>query len=158
MKNKFFFTLTLIVIIFTSCGIFQQGDKTLNKNSTDKTNQEFLDQPISLFQTEWELIRMGSSKPKLTENENKVSILFSKDNSHFTGFSGCNRYSGKYEIKRGNLTFDNVACTKMACPDINMNFENNYLNALNKVNNFSIVADTLFLNNGERPILIFIAK
>jgi heat shock protein HslJ len=46
----------------------------------------------------------------------------------------------------------------MACPDLNMSFENNYLNALNKVTNYNIIEDTLFLIKGERPVLIFIAK
>jgi heat shock protein HslJ len=51
-----------------------------------------------------------------------------------------------------------IGSTKMACPDNDMSFENNYLNNLNKVTNYSINEDTLFLKNKDRVVLVFIAR
>ena len=158
MKKQFLLALILFTILLTSCSVFRSKDKSITQKGDNKTKNELSLQKLDIFQTEWELIRMGASKPKLTGTDNKVSILFSKDNSHFAGFSGCNRYSGKYEIKKGNLLFDNIVSTKMACPETDMSFETNYLNALNKVDNFAINGDTLFLKNNGRAVLIFIAK
>ena len=100
----------------------------------------------------------GFKKPKLTDTDEKITIIFSKDNSHIAGYSGCNRYGGQFTIKKDVLSFGSLFATKMACPEMNMNFEHNYLNTLDKVTGYNIVADTLFLNKGERPALIFIAK
>lgn len=143
--------IILSVIIFSSCSIFNQRDYPTYHN-------EKLNQTISLYQTEWELIKMGSTKPKLTDTDEKITIIFSKDNSHIAGYSGCNRYGGQFTIKKDVLSFENLLSTKMACPEMNMNFEHNYLITLDKVTGYNIVGDTLFLNKGERPALIFIAK
>ena len=143
--------LILSVFIFSSCSIFKQRNYPTYDN-------EKLNQTISLYQTEWELIKMGSTKPKLTDTDEKITIIFSKDNSHIAGYSGCNRYGGQFTIKKDVLSFENLLSTKMACPEMNMNFEHNYLITLDKVTGYNIVGDTLFLNKGERPALIYIAK
>jgi len=158
MKKRFFLATILLAILLTSCSVFNQKDKASAKKIDNKTKNGLSLQELDLFQTEWELIKMGAAKPKLTATDNNISILFSKDNSHFAGFSGCNRYSGKYDIKKEKLLFDNIISTKMACPEADMTFETNYLNALNKVNNFAINGDTLFLKKDERAVLIFLAK
>ena len=143
--------LILSVFILSSCSIFKQKDYPTYDN-------EELNQTIDLYQTEWQLIKMGSKKPKLTDTDEKITIIFSKDNSHIAGYSGCNRYGGQFTIKKDVLSFGSLFATKMACPEMNMNFEHNYLNTLDKVTGYNIVGDTLFLNKGERPALIFIAK
>ncbi len=143
--------IILSVFILSSCSVFKKKDYPTYDN-------EKLNQTIGLYQTEWELIRMGSTKPKLTDTDDKITIIFSKDNSHIAGYSGCNRYGGQFTIKKDVLSFEYMFSTKMACPEINMNFETSYLNTLDKVTGYKIVADTLFLNKGERPALIFIAK
>lgn len=143
--------LILSVFILSSCSIFKQKDYPTYDN-------EAINQTIDLYQTEWQLIKMGSKKPKLTDTDEKITIIFSKDNSHIAGYSGCNRYGGQFTIKKDVLSFGSLFATKMACPEMNMNFEHTYLNTLDKVTGYNIVADTLFLNKGERPALIFIAK
>lgn len=150
MKKQVLLIL-LSVFIFSSCSIFKTKDYPTYNN-------ELPNQALSLYQTEWELIRMGSTKPKLTDTDEKITIIFSKSNSHFAGFSGCNRYGGQFKIKKDNLSLENIFSTKMACPEINMRFEDNYLNVLNKVNGYNIIGDTLFLNKGERPALIYIGR
>lgn len=157
MKRQYIFII-LIFFLLTSCSTVNKKKNQASSISNKSNIQNKSNHQISFFQTEWELIKMGSSKPKLTETDNKITILFSKNNSHFAGYSGCNRYSGKFNMKKENLTIENVISTKMACPDLNMSFENSYLNALNKVTNYNIIEDTLFLIKGDRPVLIFIAK
>lgn len=158
MKKQLLLAIILFTVLLTSCNVLSSKSKSITQKGDNKTKNELSIQKLDIFQTQWELIRMGASKPNLTGTDNKVSILFSKDNSHFAGFSGCNRYSGKYEIKKESLLFDNIISTKMACPEADMTFETNYINTLNKVNNFAINGDTLFLKNNGRAVLIYIAK
>ncbi len=153
MKHIIYIVLTLIII--SSCGALKKENKGQMKNKSSKSEANI---SIDFFQTEWELVRIGAIKPKITSTDNKVSILFGRDNSHFAGFSGCNRYFGKFEIKKDNLKLMDIGSTMMACPDNDMSFERNYLQTLNKVTNYSIVEDTLYLKNKERIILTFIAR
>lgn len=153
MKNLIYLSL-ILVIFMCGCGIFKK-DKS---NQSNKTSSNEINKSIDFFQTEWELVKVGAIKPKLTGTDNKVSILFSKDNSHFAGFSGCNRYFGKYETKKENLKLMDIGSTRMACPESDMRFENTYLSNLIKITNYSINEDTLFLKNKDRVVLVFIAK
>lgn len=47
-----------------------------------------------------------------------------------SGFSGCNRYMGRYTLKDGLLSFDQLAGTRMACIGAGGEIEGPYLDAL----------------------------
>lgn len=47
-----------------------------------------------------------------------------------SGFSGCNRYMGRYTLKSGLLSFDQLAGTRMACIGAGGEIEGPYLDAL----------------------------
>jgi heat shock protein HslJ len=47
-----------------------------------------------------------------------------------SGFSGCNRFTGSYMLRRGELTFGPLATTRRACPSPAENLESAYLGAL----------------------------
>jgi heat shock protein HslJ len=47
-----------------------------------------------------------------------------------SGFSGCNRYMGRYTLKDGLLSFDQLAGTRMACVGAGGEIEGPYLDAL----------------------------
>jgi heat shock protein HslJ len=49
---------------------------------------------------------------------------------HASGFSGCNRYMGTYELKDGKLSFGPLAGTRMACSTPGGQIEGDYLDAL----------------------------
>lgn len=149
MKNLFIISLTLVSLMFFGCKSAQNKEKSSIQSENNN---------LSLFQTEWELLKIGASKPKLIATDNKISILFSEDNSHCAGFSGCNRYSGQFGVKKGEIFFENMISTRMACPNNDMSIEDNYLNVLQKINSYQIIADTLFLKNNDRVLLTYIAR
>ncbi|MBC8642623.1 META domain-containing protein [Caballeronia sp. EK] len=77
-----------------------------------------------LDDTQWELTSWtdASGQPRAVphagENDARALTLdFSTANGHrlASGFSGCNRYSGTYDLKDGKLTFGPLAGTRMAC-------------------------------------------
>ncbi len=73
-----------------------------------------------------------------------------------SGFSACNRYFGKFTLKKGVLTFKDMASTAMMCPEQTMELERRYLMQLEKVNNFVITEEgELHLRKDEKVLLIF---
>lgn len=139
---KHIFTLSALCFLATSCSITKQ-----EHNETD-------DQ-VPLFGTEWKLEKIGSSKVKYNEENERITLLMTMEPENVSGFSGCNRYFGKFSIKKNKLVFKEMAATLMACPQQTMDFESKYLKTLDKVNNFIIENDTLFLKNDDRILLIF---
>jgi heat shock protein HslJ len=73
-----------------------------------------------LDDTQWELLNWNdaSGKPRaLPSGEQPITLDFSTDSGRrrASGFSGCNRYTGTYDLKNGKLSFGPLAGTRMAC-------------------------------------------
>lgn len=72
-----------------------------------------------------------------------------------SGFSGCNRYMGRYTLKSGLLSFDQLAGTRMACIGAGGEIEGPYLDALAHIARTGVQmrppqALQLILENGDR--------
>ncbi len=76
------------------------------------------------------------------------------------GTSGCNSYTGPYELDGEDLTIGpEIASTQMACEDPQASVEQAYLAALAEVSSFSIADEQLTLNNGDGDaVLVFDAS
>ena len=75
-------------------------------------------------------------------------ILFSKNSNRIIGNGGCNSISGEYKIESLNrITLSKMISTKMACP--RMELEGEFLEALQKADNFNVVGDMLMLNKAR---------
>jgi heat shock protein HslJ len=59
-----------------------------------------------------------------------LTLSTSSGQRRASGFSGCNRYTGTYELKNGKLSFGPLAGTKMACSTPGGQIEGDYLDAL----------------------------
>lgn len=139
---KKYFWLSVAAVLLSGCSIF----KKKSDQSGDAT---------SLFGTEWRLCSIGSKQMKYKEDRETVTLLVTRDPENVSGFSGCNRYFGKFTSKKDKLSFSQMACTLMACPEQDMDLERRYLESLEKVNNYTIENDTLFLRKDEKVLLIF---
>lgn len=73
------------------------------------------------------------SQPCLTFDKHKV-----------TGNTSCNRFFGNYKIHCKRLTFDEVASTKMLCPEPINAIERNFLQALSEVYYWKIKEKKLY--------------
>ncbi len=68
--------------------------------------------------------------------EDKPTIEFDTDSGRVSGFSGCNRYNGTFELNGPQLKIgDNLAMTRMFCPGSG---ELVYTQALKKINGVRI--------------------
>ena len=104
--------------------------------------------------TVWRLVSgtlNGSAVPVLETHP--ITLVFDEDGAG--GTSACNHYTAGYSISGGELSFDQVIQTEMACmPDEVMESEAAFLAALTLVEAFGATEDSLTLS-GEGVELIF---
>ncbi len=70
------------------------------------------------------------------------------------GFAGCNTYFGGYELKESELKFNAIGSTKIACEGEAGQREMEFLTALEKVANFSIVRGQLTLLDSDGNLVM----
>ena len=101
-----------------------------------------------LFGTRWELTRLGDEPIVLAENQRAPHLVLGSEDHRVTGFGGCNRFNGSFEIEGRSITFSPMASTKMACiPGGNM--ERAFLAALEKVTGLDKTAHHLEFLDAE---------
>lgn len=114
--------------------------------------------------TEVNIERMSTPVKQITpaqkENMHKAerpSISFFGANETFSGFTGCNKYAGRYKIT-GNkiLLLDGAASTKMVC--LGEYDEQDYLNSLKRINSFRAHSGKLELMSGNEVVLTYVKK
>lgn len=109
----------------------------------------------TLFNKEWRLVKMGAKSMKYEQGSEPISLLLTSEPENVSGFSGCNRYFGKFATKKDRLSFKQMACTQMVCPQQDMNLESRYFQLLDKVNSFVVQDDTLTLLKDDKVLLVF---
>ncbi len=135
------FYLELIVVVLTTF-VMGQGCNTTRNSAKDQAG---------LSQTVWQLIEIEGSD---FENLTKVWLKFENDDEKkVSGYAGCNRFFGVYEISDNNLKFGNLASTKMFCPE--MELESSFLKRLADVDRFEVSDSKLSLFSEKEKILVF---
>jgi heat shock protein HslJ len=75
-------------------------------------------------------------------------IIFKESNGRLIGNAGCNSISGDYKIEGINrIHISKVISTKMACPQMKIEME--FLETLEKADNFNVTGDVLTLNKAR---------
>ncbi|HEX6147421.1 MAG TPA: META domain-containing protein [Acidimicrobiia bacterium] len=93
----------------------------------------------------------GSAIPIL--DTHPVTLVFEEDGAG--GTSACNQYFGDYSISGSAISFDEMTQTEMACvPDQVMDSEARFLEALSRVEAFTVSGDSLTLS-GDGAELVF---
>lgn len=83
----------------------------------------------------------------------RVTLLFSSDGL-VAGRASCNRLNGRYEASGESLMFDDLATTRMACPEPLMVQEKRFLETLRLVKRYAISQHgALLLYSGEKVVV-----
>ncbi len=98
----------------------------------------------ALIGTYWKLVNLdeGVTFPDALDNE--PHIILAQDGT-LKGHGGCNRLFGRYLLDGDALSFEGVAASRMACPDID-GLEFAFHNALEQTGSFRIDGNSLFLD------------
>ncbi|MFC2037136.1 META domain-containing protein [Chloroflexota bacterium] len=110
---------------------------------------------ISLESTEWVLLRLGTSH--LVPGSH---ITLSFDGGQVSGYGGCNRYRGRYEVVDGALSIPEITRTARACPGLEgvMDQEAAYVRALTSAAYFQVEDEGLLIRGARGVPLGFVPK
>ncbi|USD35789.1 META domain-containing protein [Ferrimonas sp. SCSIO 43195] len=125
----------------------------------------FGDQPLSvlvnkvaapattaLTKTQWQLTDIDGRQAELGMGDKAVSLMLS-DDGIASGFAGCNRYQGRFDIKPDGIQAGPFAVTQMACPT-GMELEQHYLSTLDQAAATKVVGNSLLLMDSDGKVLM----
>lgn len=103
-----------------------------------------------LFDNQWKLIElMGKPIPSAVAPLQDITLIFAKDGSRVSGYSGCNNYNGAFSTPApARLSFAQMISTMKACMN-NMDLEAEYLKMLQSVDNYTINGNILSLHKAK---------
>jgi len=85
----------------------------------------------------------------------EITLVFTPD-GRIAGSGGCNRYFSAVELETpGELSLGPVGSTMMACPELTMAQEQQYLRALQGVGRYRLAGARLELFFGDDGVLTF---
>src|SRR5215467_6471319 len=109
--------------------------------------------PRPLEGTYWKAIEL-EGKPVPSQDSSREAYLLLKDESRVSGFDGCNRVAGRWQVKRSAITFSEMAATQMACLDTS-GLDAAFRSALTSATELRIVGDRLELFGGWSKTRMF---
>ena len=109
--------------------------------------------------TDWRLVSLGPSGAETDIVAGTTVTLKFGDDGRATGSTGCNSYSGTYQVRGDSLSFGRLISTRRACLDQNANQqEQRFLSALEMANRFRLNANRLtILSDRGRNVLNFVS-
>lgn len=106
----------------------------------------------------WRLTEVRGLDPSLLPT-GPQSVTASFAHGRVSGFSGCNRYFGAYQVKQGRIVVDHLAGSMMACEPPAMKVEDAFRRALSGSLRPSVAGGQLTLTGaGDAPALRFSAE
>lgn len=169
MNQKIILGIISVIVIAGIIGFLYPMTVTEDQNKIVNTDQ--------IRGPQWVLQTLTINGQDVTFS-NKTSITIEFDEQIAKGSGGCNRFSGNYQIigdhqittttiegveehgVGGELTFNAIAQTEMACLEDNiMDQENQFFISLNLVTSFEVMPKTLkMISEDEQTILRFISE
>lgn len=106
---------------------------------------------FTLAETKWKLVMLN--KKAITQKGKKRYFLkLNSKDGKFSANAGCNNIMGSYVMPSAfGLSFSNVAMTRMACPD--MDLEIRFSTMLEKVDSYKLKDNILQLMKGKKEVL-----
>lgn len=99
----------------------------------------------SLTNTYWKLMTLQGSPAASPPGTREIHLILQPNEQRVTGFSGCNRLMGGYQLADDRLSFSQIAGSMMACPQPAMDTERNFHVMLQKVVRWRIDGERLDL-------------
>lgn len=104
--------------------------------------------------TMWKLAQMDAiPDAAISAEADNFTLVFNAADTMVAGRTNCNRFFGKYEVKGGELDFENLGMTRMACPD--MQYEDLFVKMLDETDGFRVVGDVLTFYDDGKELAIF---
>ena len=138
----------LAILAMMSCAVLAQAQPSRNLSTDQRV----------LTGTEWRLASIGPAGAEAgLVAGTTVTLKFGED-GRANGSTGCNSYSGTYQVRGDNITFGRLISTRRACLDQNANQqEQRFLAGLEAANRFRLSSNRLtILSDRGRNALNFV--
>lgn len=155
--------LIILGIMLTACGGGEPAPPTqppaITEQAVEPAPTDIPATPVpaidldQVYEVLWVLVGFGdAADPRVVERDTVITLVFSADGT-VSGSSGCNNYSGTYELETdGTLSFTSpFAATMMHCPQ-GMEQETAYLTALQTAQSLLITPEgrlEIFYKSGQ---------
>jgi heat shock protein HslJ len=117
--------------------VFDEGDLRLESSVVEGTLS------VEALRGSWELTWMDQEAPPAAVKAPTIEL----HGLRLAGHGSCNRYAGSFEeLGPGKVKVSPLAGTRMACPPASMNFEQEYLGRLERVERYTFLAGRLVLS------------
>ena len=114
--------------------------------------------PSTLTNTRWKLTELNGKPVSMAPNQREeIHITLASDKPSVSGFSGCNRMIGGYELDGDHLKFSQLAGTMMACVSPMMENESEFVKTLAHTTSYRISGEQLTLFSNQTVIARFSA-
>jgi len=97
----------------------------------------------------WQLVELGGQSVSLPPGSDAPFITFDTQGGKASGHGGCNRFFGSFQISGATLRFEELATTRMACPEPFASIEQQFLTALGETDGFAMDHRKLLLLSGS---------
>ncbi len=112
-----------------------------------------------LENTDWKLLEVGGRPARVAENSAEPHLQLDPAQKQAHGGTGCNLFSGRYELSGDSLRFGPLASTRRACLDPEMSRqESAFFHALDATRTWQVTGDTLVLLGETGPVARFAAQ
>jgi heat shock protein HslJ len=99
---------------------------------------------------EWQVSELAGHAVVPGVDRQQPFIFFDAEKKQVTGYSGCNRFFGAYELEGSTLKFGPIGATKRACPDREEGIEAAFFKALDATRRWEVTDGMLkLLNDGH---------
>jgi heat shock protein HslJ len=113
----------------------------------------------TLENTYWRLTAVGGDSARVAQNIQEPHFILHPADTRVSGSTGCNQFSGSYELSGQSLRFGKVISTLRACLDPELNRqERTFLDAVNAARQWKVTGDSLELSGEAGPLVSFHAQ
>lgn len=141
-----------------------EGNKIESSLPEDMYILNKIDNDFVITEKYWKLIELNGKNilPINEDMDREAYFVLHNNENRISGNAGCNNMMGSYELseesaKQGEVSFSQLATTRMACVDVD--YEQEYLKVFDSSKSYSIKNDTLSLFSEENsPVAVFVAE
>lgn len=110
-----------------------------------------------LVDTEWRLVELNGAPSIRAKGEQQPHVRFLAEDNRLEGYSGCNSFSGSYELSGSQLRATGpMMMTKRACVQSDLNAqEGKFVAALGAMTRYSISGRTLTISSAAGTVAKF---
>lgn len=146
------FLFNVLIFILYGCGAISGYNEYSSYDGDYLSNKQLAEEgPLS----RWELhtIKVNGKEIVNIQKKNYITLTF-WENNRFSGYSGCNSFSGHIDIKNDLVRFKEFFATSRGCLG-NPSIETIIFDALKNVNNYYVEKGQLYLKCNNEILIVY---